>query len=116
VRTPLHPTGGTALIVSIIISVRDHQCAPKNIFLYKCKIRRNMWANARGHDEQEYIFGIHFWPYNRKRIKPTKFENFSVFCEFWGFPAKIVRPISSQRNDSDGWFFYHNYNFSSSTR
>ncbi len=35
-------------------------------------------------------------------MKPTKFENFSVFCEFSGFPAKIVRPISSQRNDIDG--------------
>ncbi len=91
----------------------------KTFFLFKCKIRRNMWATARGHDEQEYIFGIPFWPYNRKKIKPTKFANFLnffVFYEFSGFPTKIVRLMSSQRNDSNGWFFYHKYNFSSSTR
>jgi hypothetical protein len=28
-----------------------------------------------------------------------------VFYEFSGFPAKMVRPISSERNDIDGWFF-----------
>ncbi len=61
-----------------------------------------MWANTRAHDEQEYIFGIDFCPYNMKKIKPTKFANFFVLYEFSGFPAKIVRPISSQRNDIDG--------------
>jgi hypothetical protein len=75
-----------------------------------------MRANVRGHDEQEYIFGIDFWPYYRKKIKPTKFANFFVFYEFSGFPVKTERPISSQRDDIDGWFFYHKYNFSSSTR
>jgi hypothetical protein len=75
-----------------------------------------MQTNARAHDEQEYIFGIHFWPYNMEKIKPTKFANFFVFYEFSGFQAKTVRPISSQRNDSDGWFFYNEYNFSSFTR
>ncbi len=30
------------------------------------------------------------------------FANFVNFYEFSGFPAKIVRPKSSQRNDSDG--------------
>jgi hypothetical protein len=91
--------------MSIIISFRDHQCEPKDIFLYKCKIRRNMWANVRAHDEQQYIFGIDFWPYNRKKMKPTKFANSFVFYEFSGFATKIVRPISAQRNDIDGWFF-----------
>jgi hypothetical protein len=40
-----------------------------------------------------------------KKIKPTKFAkfvNFFVFYEFSGFPAKTVRPLSSQRNDIDG--------------
>ncbi len=37
-----------------------------------------------------------------KKLKPTKFANFLVFYEFSGFPAKIVRPISPQRNDIDG--------------
>ncbi len=100
--------------MSTIISIRDHECVPKPFFLYKCKIRRNMWANARAHEEQEYIFGIHFWPYYRKKIKPTKFANFaifSVFYEFSGFLAKTVRPISSQRNHIDGWFFTTNTTF-----
>ncbi len=74
----------------------------QNVFLYKCKIRRKVWANARAHDEQEYIFGIHFWPYNRKKLKPTNFANFFVFYEFSGFQAKIARPIASQRNGIDG--------------
>ncbi len=85
-------------------------------FLYKCKIRRSMWANASAYDEQEYIFEIDFWPYNRKKLKPMNFANFFVFYEFSGFPTKIVRPISAQGNDIDGWFFYHKYNFSSSKR
>jgi hypothetical protein len=67
-----------------------------------------MWTNARAHDEQEYIFGIDFWPNNRKKIKLTNFENFLNFFgfyEFSEFAAKIVRPISSQGNDSDCWVF-----------
>ncbi len=73
-----------------------------------------MWVNVRAHDEQEYIFGIHFWPYNREKNKPTKFGNFPnffVFYEFSGFAAKTVRPISSQRDDIDGWFFTTNTTF-----
>jgi hypothetical protein len=40
-----------------------------------------------------------------KKINPTKFAKFAnllVFYEFSGVPAKIMRPISSQRNDIDG--------------
>jgi hypothetical protein len=37
-----------------------------------------------------------------KKLKPTNFANFWVFYEFSGFADKIVRPISSQRNDIDG--------------
>jgi hypothetical protein len=57
-----------------------------------------MWANARAHEEQEYIFGIHFWPYNRKKLKPTNFANFFGFlwifrisswnCETYVFPKE----------------------------
>jgi hypothetical protein len=37
-----------------------------------------------------------------KKLKPTNFEIFFAFNEFSGFAAKIVRPISSQKNDIDG--------------
>jgi hypothetical protein len=52
----------------------------------------------------------------RKNSSPQILQIFFGFYEYSGFQAKIVRPISSHRNDIDDWFFYHKYNFSSSKK
>jgi hypothetical protein len=49
----------------------------------------------------EFIFGHIIG----KNSSPQIFQSFFVFWEFSGFQAKIVRPIFSERNDIDGWFF-----------
>jgi hypothetical protein len=37
--------------------------------------KKQHMGNARDHEEQEYIIGIHFCPYNMEKKKRTKFEN-----------------------------------------
>jgi hypothetical protein len=66
--------------------------SPKQFLLDQYKIKRDIWANARDHDKQEYIFGIHFCPYNKEKKESTKFANFAnflVFTDFGNFQQKL---------------------------
>jgi hypothetical protein len=80
-------------------------CTQKNFFLYKCKKKgtcgrmRELMTNKNIYLEFifDHIIG--------KNSSPQVLQFVLVFYEFSGFSAKNMRPISSQGNDSDGWFF-----------
>ncbi len=101
--------------MSTIVSVINHKFVSKKKYFIQmqnkketCGRMRELMKNMNRY--LEFIFDHIIW----KKLKPTKFANFAIFLvfyEFLGFPAKIVRPISSQRNDRDGWFFTTNTTF-----
>ncbi len=54
--------------------------------------------------------------------KKSSLQNLQILQIFWfftnfqDFQLKLWDLYRLQRNDIDAWFFYHKYNFSSSTR